>query len=276
MIKFYDITAENLLTPTAAITDFADLPPDSLYSAFRTFDGNKFLYLEEHLARTRRSVARMGWPPLDEPLLRRAIDAACTANMPDVPIGDVRMRYDYWQNQRLTLALIPFAPPPASLYSDGVHAQVATGVHRHDPLDKTAVFTQTRAAYLQAHANENAYEYLLSDGDALFEGFSSNFYGVRDGVLYTAGDGVLEGITRRIILQLLPTLNIPLRLEAVKLTDLPVLDEAAMSSSSRGLLPIVEINNQRISDGRPGPITRQLIHAYNAFVNKTIQPATGK
>lgn len=268
MIKFYDITAENLLTPTPFITDFADLPPDSLYSSFRTFGGNKFLYLEEHLARTRRSVARMGWPPLDEPLLRRAIATACISGM-----DDVRVRYDYWKNQRLTLALIPFAPPLASVYSDGVHAQVATGVHRHDPLDKTAVFAQTRAAYLQAHTDESVYEYLLSDGDAIFEGFTSNFYGVRDGVLYTASDGVLEGITRRIILELLPNLNIPLRLEAVKLTDLPALDEAAMSSSSRGLLPIVRINDQPISDGRPGPITRQLIHAYNAFVAQTIRKA---
>lgn len=268
MITFYDITNQPLLVPLAAITDFADLPADSLYSVFRTFGGNKFLYLEEHLARTRRSAARLGWPPLDESLLRRAIDAACTAGM-----TDVRMRYDFWQSGRLTLALIPFAPPPPSFYTDGVQVQVTTAIHRHNPLDKTAVFAQTRAAYLQSHADENVYEYLLSDGDAIFEGFSSNFYGVRDGILYTAGDGVLEGITRRIILELLPALNIPLRLEAVKLADLPALDEAAMSSSSRGLLPIVQINDQPIGDGRPGSITNQLIHAYNAFVAQTIRKA---
>jgi len=271
MIKFYDITDEKLFIPIPSIIDFADLPPDSVYSSFRTFDGDKFLYLEEHLARTRRSAERLGWSPLDELLLRRAMDVACISGM-----DDVRVRYDYWKDQRLTLALIPFSPPPVFFYTDGVQAQVATGVHRHDPLDKTAVFAQTRAAYLASHADENVYEYLLADGGAIAEGFTSNFYGVRDGVLYTAGDGILEGITRRIILELLPTLNIPLVLEAVALADLPTLDEAAMSSSSRGLLPIVKINDQRIGDGRPGPITRALMQAYDEFVTKTVKTAVEK
>ena len=271
MIKFYDIADEPLLTPTPTIRSFADLSPDSLYSSFRTFGGDKFLYLEEHFARTRRSAVRLGWPPLNEPLLRRAMDAACIVGM-----DDVRVRYDYWQNKRLTLALIPFTPPPAAFYRDGVRVMVAAGVHRHNPLDKTAVFAQTRTAYLHAHADENGYEYLLADGGAIVEGFTSNFYGVRDGVLYTAGDGVLEGITRRIILELLPALNIPLVLEAVKLTDLPALDEAAMSSSSRGLLPIMKINDQRIGNGRSGPITRALMQAYNEFVEGIVKPAVEK
>ncbi len=265
MIKFYDIADEPLLTPTPSLTSFADLPTDSLYSSFRTFGGDKFLYLEEHFARTRRSVVRLGWPPLDEPLLRRALVAVCIEGM-----DDVRVRYDFWENQRLTLALIPFTPPPAAFYRDGVQVKVADGVHRHNPLDKTAVFAQIRADYLESHA-ENVYEYLLADGGAIVEGFTSNFYGVRDGVLYTAGDGVLEGVTRRIILELLPTLNIPLVLEAVALADLPSLDEAAMSSSSRGLLPIVEIDGQSISDGTPGPITRALMQAYDEFVARTIR-----
>jgi len=266
MIKFYDIADEPLLTPTPSIVSFADLPSDSLYSSFRTFGGDKFLYLEEHFARTRRSVVRLGWPPLDEPLLRRALAAVCIEGM-----DDVRVRYDFWENQRLTLALIPFTPPPAAFYRDGVQVKVADGVHRHNPLDKTAVFAQARTAYLESHADENGYEYLLADGGAIVEGFTSNFYGVRDGVLYTAGDGVLEGVTRRIILELLPALNIPLVLEAVKMTALPFLDEAAMSSSSRGLLPIVGINGQPISDGTPGPITRALMQAYDEFVARTIR-----
>ena len=268
MITFYNITKESPPTPLPAVTSFADLPPDSLYSSFRTFGGNKFLYLEEHLARTRRSIARLEWPSLDEPRLRRAIDTVCIAGM-----ADVRVRYDFWRDGRLTLALIPFTPPPPSFYADGVDVAIATDIRRHDPLEKTAVFTRTRAAYLQSHPNNKVYEFLLADKGVILEGFTSNFYGIRDGVLYTAGEGVLEGITRRIILELLPALNIPLRLGAVKLTDLPSLDEAAMSSSSRGLLPIVTINGQRVRNGRPGPIVRKIMQAYNEFVERMVKIA---
>ncbi len=269
MITFYEVAeraGRRPLRPLPAITTFDDLPPDSIYSSFRTFNGNTFLYLEEHLARARRSAVRLGWQPLNEPLLRRAIHAA---RLPDEP--DVRIRFDFWADGRILLALIPFTPPPAAFYRDGVQVQTAHGIGRRDPLDKTADFVQARARYRQTH--EDVYEFLLVDGDAILEGFTSNFYGVRDGVLYSAGEGVLEGITRRIILELLPALNIPLMLKAVKTADLPALDEAAMSSSSRGLLPITMINGRPVADGRPGPIIRQLMRAYDKFVDGAVKTA---
>jgi len=51
------------------------------------------------------------------------------------------------------------------------------------------------------------------------------------------------------------------------------LDEAALSSSSRAIIPIVQIGEQTIGNGRPGPITAQLLAAYNAYVKQAIQPA---
>ena len=58
-------------------------------------------------------------------------------------------------------------------------------------------------------------EYLILDnGGHILEGTGSNFYGIKDGVVYTAGKGVLDGITRKVILSLLPDLKIPLRLQA--------------------------------------------------------------
>jgi branched-subunit amino acid aminotransferase/4-amino-4-deoxychorismate lyase len=51
---------------------------------------------------------------------------------------------------------------------------------------------------------------------------------------------MLEGITRKLILEeILPQLNIPVRLEAICVADIPHLDEAALSGSSRAFLPVV-------------------------------------
>jgi hypothetical protein len=121
------------------------------------------------------------------------------------------------------------------------------------------------------------YEHLLlSESGYILEGTGTNFYGVREGVVWTAGEGVLEGITRRIILSLLPELDIPLRLEAVHVDDIGRLDEAALSGSSRALLPIVEIAGQKVGDGRPGPISRRILAAYQDFVAKNIRPAVNQ
>ena len=118
------------------------------------------------------------------------------------------------------------------------------------------------------------YEYLLLDSAGrILEGTGTNFWGVRDGVVYTAGEGVLEGITREILLQIISELGIPLRLEAVSAAESAALDEAALSGSSRAFLPVIEIAGQTIGDGRPGPLTGRILAAYNAFVADNVKVA---
>jgi branched-subunit amino acid aminotransferase/4-amino-4-deoxychorismate lyase len=84
---------------------------------------------------------------------------------------------------------------------------------------------------------------------------------------------MLEGITRKIILRLVGDLAVPLLLEAPNLSNLPELDEAFLSSSSRGIVPVVGIAGQRIGDGRPGPVTRRLQEAYESYVAQALQTA---
>jgi branched-chain amino acid aminotransferase len=119
------------------------------------------------------------------------------------------------------------------------------------------------------------FDYLLldDDGNAILEASTSNFYAISGGTLWTAADGILEGITRKIILHLAPQLNIPLRLEPIPLEALPRCDEAFISSSSRGLVPVVAIEDETIGSGQPGPVTRRLMEAYEAYVAQALKPA---
>jgi hypothetical protein len=118
------------------------------------------------------------------------------------------------------------------------------------------------------------YEYLLVSADGLIlEGTGTNFWSMRDGVVYTAGEGVLEGITRKILLALIREEGIPLRLDAVRMDEVPGLDEAALSGSSRAFLPIVDIAGQVVGDGRPGPLSRRILAAYNAYLVRNIRKA---
>ncbi|MCB0090914.1 MAG: aminotransferase class IV, partial [Caldilineaceae bacterium] len=135
---------------------------------------------------------------------------------------------------------------------------------------KTADFVKAR----EKIQHTDAYEYLMTNHDGqILEGLSSNFYGVLGGVVYTANEGVLEGITRQIILEQIDHLSIPLQLRPIVVDEVANLTEAAISSSSRALLPVVRIGEQVIGDGKPGPICRQILAAYNEFVQREIQPA---
>lgn len=262
-------------------TSFDDLYaglPLGVYSALRTFEHNKFLFLDAHIARTRRSMALLGWDyTLDERRLRRALHAVCTA----YPGDDARVRFDVLAApatnldtaSRELIALMPFTPPPRHYYTEGVGVDFAPTLVRKRPLVKTADFAQARRAYPAARS-QTTYEYLIvsTQGDIL-EGTGTNFWAVRDGVVWTAGAGVLEGVTRKIILGLLPELGIPLRLEAVHVDDIFRLDEAALSGSSRALLPVVQIAGQAVGNGRPGPICARILAAYNAFLAEAVQTA---
>jgi branched-subunit amino acid aminotransferase/4-amino-4-deoxychorismate lyase len=218
----------------------------------------------------------LGWDyALDAQRLRRAIHELCTA----YPSAEMRVRIDVLAAPATTLgtdsreliALMPFTPPPDELYQQGVAVGYATGLHRDNPLVKTADFAEARKRAAQA---DRAYEQLLTnDQGEILEATSANFYAVRAGVFYTAGEGVLEGVTRRIVLDLVQAAAIPLTMQAIPITTVATLDEAMISSSSRGILPVVRIGEQVISNGQPGPITQQLIAAYNAYVEAHLQTA---
>jgi branched-subunit amino acid aminotransferase/4-amino-4-deoxychorismate lyase len=248
-----------------------------VYSALRTFDHNKFLCLADHLARMERSMVLMGWDfRLDRSSLCRALHQVSTAS----PWPAARIRFDVlaepaWPlatDSRVLIALAPFVPIPQRFYDEGVAVAYAPDLKRRRPLAKTADFPLMRRAY--AIGQPEAYECLLLDNKGhILEGSGSNFYGVRDGVVWTAGQDVLEGIARKIILELLPRLDIPFRLEAVHVDEIPFLSEAAISSSSRALLPVVRIAGQTIGDGRPGPIWARILAAYNDFVVRAIKTA---
>jgi branched-subunit amino acid aminotransferase/4-amino-4-deoxychorismate lyase len=297
-------------------TQFVDLYsglPLGVYDVFRTFEGNKFLYLNRHLARTERSMALLGWHYLlDRARLLRTLHNVVTgAGWPEM-----RVRIDILAEPAETLgtagreliAIQPFTPPSHELYERGVAVDFAAELRRDNPLAKAAEFAARRPVSgglralegtndpdaevgtgfkpastdvdgghppaIRPSAEIEPYEYLLLDSRRrILEGTGTNFWAVRDGVVYTVGEGVLEGITREIILQLIPELGIPLRLEAVSADETDSLDEAALSGSSRAFLPVVSIAGQTVGDGRPGPISHRILDAYNIFVAENIRTA---
>jgi branched-chain amino acid aminotransferase len=253
--------------------------PLGVYSALRTFDHNKFLGLDGHLARNRQAMSLLGWDyALDEAALRRALHTAVT----NYHHPDALVRFDVLAKPitvagtetRVLISLLPFYGRPAKYYRDGVRVGFAEALHRDNPLAKTAVYAQQRQAF--PIGSDEVYErLLLDDQQRILECTSANFYAMRDGVVYTAAAGILEGITRKIILDLIQELAIPLVLEPFPLAEIHTLEEAALSSSSRAIIPIVQIGEQVVGNGRPGPIAQQLLTAYNAYVADAVKTAVG-
>jgi D-alanine transaminase len=114
-----------------------------------------------------------------------------------------------------------------------------------------------------AHADETI---LIRDGYAL-EGTSSNVFIVKNGVIYTPplSEENLSGITRDMVLKLAKNNEIPLEEKQITSSELFTADEVWISSSTRGIYPIIKLDGKPVADGGIGPIWQKMIKLYLAI-----------
>ena len=239
-------------------------PKAGVYTVGNTFHSTQTLLLAAHLDRLEDSARREGMAlSLDRPRLR----AALRAMIIESGFGDVRFRITApaATPDTLIISLEPYAPPPPELLRDGVSCLCNSAIARRNPAAKSSEWMSQREALL-ADTPAHIYEILLVDGQGgILEGATSNFYAIIGERLLTAREGALAGISRRIVMQTCAGIVKPLA-QAPKLADLPRFDEAFLTSSSRGIIPVIAIDGIAIGSGKPGPRTLQLRHAYDSWV----------
>jgi branched-chain amino acid aminotransferase len=105
---------------------------------------------------------------------------------------------------------------------------------------------------------------LLDDHGHVCEGSAENVYVVRDGVIITPPQtaSILDGITRRSVLQIARDLGYPTLERDVARAELYLADEVFLSGTGAELVPVREVDDHPIADGQPGEITRVLQRAF--------------
>jgi branched-chain amino acid aminotransferase len=94
------------------------------------------------------------------------------------------------------------------------------------------------------------------------EGPGFNIFAVKDGRVATPAAGVLHGITRQSALDLLAEAGIEAETRKVSLEELRGADELFVTSTAGGVMPVTMLDGAIVGDGRPGPLTRNLIESY--------------
>lgn len=116
----------------------------------------------------------------------------------------------------------------------------------------------------QAAKEQGCFEAILHKDGVITEGSSSNVYLVKNDKIYTfpATKRILHGCVRMKVEQFSRELNIPFIEDSFTIEDIPSADEMFLSSSTAEIMPITQVDQIQINDGRPGPITRKLQSAY--------------
>ena len=260
------------IDPAGSIVAWATRHPErGVYEADRTYPGPRILAFDEHLDRLEASALGEGFPlQVDRERFRTVLRDLTARALTDIPIAagspgthSVRFLVRAPESRRgeIDIVIEPFQPPSAAQYEHGVACATMIGARREHPEAKTSSWMSDRQAFTLP---EGTYEGLLvSDDDRILEGATSNFYAVLDGELYTADRDVLLGIARQIVLEVAPDI-LPLRLQALRRSELPRVSEAFLTSSSRAVLPVSSIDGVVL--GGRGVVTGRIASAYDAWV----------
>jgi branched-chain amino acid aminotransferase len=279
VMKLLEITLQDVVeveTSASTLDGMTASLPVGFYTTFSTLAaGTKVLGLQAHLDRLFVPAKAMRLKPaVDENTLRTRIAEIVQANLPN----ESRVRLILTKDAgRLYIAFQPFIAPPQEIYENGVHV-ITSDVSRSDPRIKGTDFI-SKSAEQRKLVTGDVYEILLVHNGKILEGMTSNFYAVKvaqdssRATLITARSGILLGVTRRAVLRLARGEGMSIQYRAPRVGE--NFDEAFLTSSSRGVVPIVKIDNQPVGQGRVGDWAKTLRKAYQAYVEERSEEIVG-
>jgi len=265
-----------------SVFDRGFLYGDSVYEVTRTAGGRP-VDGRRHLDRLERSAAAIGLELPARAVVERAIDdtLAAAAN-PDSYVrvivtrggGDIGLDPALADGPVLIVIVRPLELPPASFYTDGVEVALVD-VRRNwrralDPAIKSGNYLNNILGLREARGR-GAYECVMLNSEGwLTEGSTSNIFIVRGGAVRTPAlvHGLLAGITRGRLMELAEAEGHPAAEAHLGPDDLHRAEEAFLTSSLRGVMPVVRVDGGPVGSGAPGPVTQRLAATYERFVGR--------
>jgi branched-chain amino acid aminotransferase len=253
---------------------------DSVYETLRTYGGRPFEW-ERHLRRLRASADRLGFgiPPTNEGLLARLDAVLAAAANPESYIrvivsrgvGDISYNFERVKGPTVVMAVKPYLPYPDWHYTEGVPVALVSIRRNHpralDPAIKSSNLLNSILAMREAQARGAEEALLLNQAGQIAEGASTNLFVVQGGAVLTPllDAGILAGVTRAVVLEIVRGMGLPAREEALDPERLLSAEEAFLTSTTREAVPIRTVDGAPIGPGRPGPITRRIVDAFRAY-----------
>jgi branched-chain amino acid aminotransferase len=253
---------------------------DSVYEVLRTYRGLAF-EAGRHFRRLRASAARLGFavPASDADLLGQVDGLLARAPggesyvriIVSRGLGDCSYSFETVKGPTVVMIQKPLPRYPPWHYHDGIKVAAVDVRRNHpralDPAIKSSNLLNNILAVREAQSRGAEEPLLLNLEGFVAEGASTNVFLARGDALLTPplSAGILAGITREVVLELLPGLGIPSREEPLRLEDLLAADEVFMTSTTREVVPVRQVDETAIGGGRPGPLTRRVMEAFAAY-----------
>lgn len=261
-----------------SVFDRGFLFSDSVYEVIPFYQGVGFR-LDEHLQRLEHSLRalriKMDFDWIS--MLTHLVDLNGAGNLSvylQVTRGSAGKRV-HAIDPDLVPTVFACCQPIRDIYQDGVERVegikvIVTADLRWHRCDIKSTSLLPNILVLQQAKEAGAQEALLQRDGLLTEGASCNFFIVEQGVIYTppVGTEILSGTTRALILQLADQHGVPRQEIDIDYQRLINADEVWISSSTRAIVPVLQVDDYIIGDGQKGPLWQRMFEIFTRYQHK--------
>ena len=267
-----------------SVFDHGLLYGDGIFEGIRVYNGKVF-EADAHLDRLWASAKAIRLAiPLSRAQLLAAMEETARANgFKDCYIRAVVTRgtgdlgINPLKSPRPTVFVIAdlISVHPREMYEKGI-AIITASVTRNHPNAlssriKSLNYLNNVLAKIEANDAGVAEAVMLNHEGYVAECTVENIFIVRNGEVQTPGttEGILEGVTRAVMLKLCRTLKIPCVEKTLQRHDLYIADECFLTGTGAEVIPVTKIDGREIGNGQAGPLTRRLIDAFRAYIRES-------
>ncbi|MGZ8176202.1 MULTISPECIES: D-amino acid aminotransferase [Methylobacter] len=255
-----------------SVMDRGFLFGDGIYEVIPSYSGSLF-HFQEHMERLENSLSsirlanphdRAQWLEILTPLLDTSLDQYIYLQ---ITRGiDSKRDHTFPENVTPTVFAMSSNIVPLANLDSGVKA-ISVDDSRWELCNVKATTLLANILLRQQAVEKGCAEAILVKDGYVTEGAASNIFAVIDGILITPPQGaeILPGITRDVILEIARKNNIPYSEDIISLDALKTASEIWLTSSTREIVPVVQLDNETIANGKPGPIWRIMNQLFQAY-----------
>ena len=266
-----------------SVFDHGLLYGDGVFEGLRSY-GGKIFRLQEHLERLWESAKAIY---LKIPMTLEAMAAAVNESLQvnDIEDGYVRLVVtrgvgtlgldpDQTSDPQVIIIADRITLYPDEFYTEGLKIITVSTVRNHpaalSPRIKSLNYLNNILAKVEGKQAGCIEALMLNHKGEVAECTGDNIFLVRQGELLTPPReaGILDGITRQAVCELASESGVPVHQIPLTRHDVFVADECFLTGTAAEVIPVIEVDSRSIGDGKPGPVTQDLMERFHALTRQ--------